>query len=163
MVVSILIVWFLVGLWHGSQLNYIVTCLYDGICIVIYLFIRKYNVSNNLNSYLKMLFTFIFISFGIFILKITSLTELIDILYKIVQQPISNNILTELNLSVFSSYDWSITIFGIFVLLIVDFLKYKNKFNMNNLKINYIIIYVLLFLIITCGKFDQTNFIYIKF
>ena len=163
MTISIMIVFFLIGLWHGSQLNYILTCLYYGICIVLYLFMCKYNIFNNLNICIKTLCTFIIISFGMLIFKVQSLTELIAILYKIIKYPISNNILTEPNLPIFSFYDWNITILGIIILLIVDFLKFKNKFNITSLKLNFVIIYILLFFIVICGNFDETAFIYIKF
>ncbi len=162
-IISIITVWFFVGLWHGSQLNYIVSALYNGICIVIYLFVHKFNLFNKINTYIKILFTFIFISFGIFIFKIPSLTDFVNILCRIVQYPVSNSILSELNIPLFLFYDWWIIVLGITALLVVDFLKYKNKLNIQNIKLNFVIMYALLLAIVVCGIFGETTFIYLRF
>ena len=132
--------------------------------LVIYMFIHKYNIFKNIHSSIKILSTFIILNFGVFFLFL-SFNDITNILYTIFHNPISNNILTELNSSVFSVYEWSITILGIIILLIVDFIKYKNnnKFIVNNIKYNFIIIYVLLVSIVLFGIFDGTTFIYLRF
>ena len=118
---------------------------------------------NKINTYIKILFTFIFISFGIFIFKIPSLTDFVNILCRIVQYPVSNSILSELNIPLFLFYDWWIIVLGITALLVVDFLKYKNKLNIQNIKLNFVIMYALLLAIVVCGIFGETTFIYLRF
>ncbi len=162
-IIAVMVVWFLVGLWHGYQPHYIVNGLYNGMLIVIYMFIQKYNIFKNLNVYIKTLITFIVVVFGIFILTVPSLTDLNNILCRIVQYPISNNILSELNIPIFLFYDWWIIVLGIIVLLTIDFLKYKNKFNIQSMKFNFVIMYILLLTIVVCGKFGETTFIYLRF
>jgi len=162
-ITAIMIVWFFVGLWHGYQPHYIINGLYNGMLIVIYMFIQKYDIFKNLNVYIKTLFTFIVVVFGIFILTVPSLTDLGNILHRIVQYPISNNILSELNISAFLFYDWWIIVLGITALLVVDFLKYKNKFNIQNIKLNFVIMYALLLAVVVCGIFGETTFIYLRF
>lgn len=162
--ISILIVWILIGLWHGFQLSFIINNIFGGIALVIYMFIHKYNIFKNIHSSIKILSTFIILNFGVFFLFL-SFNDITNILYTIFHNPISKNVLTELNSSIFSVYEWSITILGIIILLIVDFIKYKNnnKFIVKNIKYNFIIIYVLLVLIVLFGIFDGTTFIYLRF
>lgn len=163
MMFSILFVWFLVGLWHDFKWNYIVASLYQGVLIILYMVISRYNFMKNLKTFFKIFITFSFISFGHFLCRIPSLSEAKNIIYRIFQYPIPDHFIFEINTDVFSAYQWCITIIGIFVLLVVDFIRLKNKYVVKNFTLNLFIIYLLLLCTIIFGKFGATTFIYLQF
>ena len=163
LVVTILIVWFLVGLWHGSQPHYIVAGLYNGVLITLCLFIHKYNIFRNVKSIIKIIFTFMFISFGTFLFRINTLTDAINIINRVISCPFSDNIVSELNTNLFSVSQWYVLIISILILFIVDYIKVKNKQIKVNRNLKLFIIYLLLLSIVLFGKFGATTFIYLNF
>ena len=163
LIIAILIVWFLTGIWHGLQPHYIVASLYNGVLIILCLFIHKYNVFKNLNIIIKIFCTFIFVSFGHLIFRTPTLKDGINIIDRIVSCPFSNNIFSELNTNIFSFSQWYVVIIGIFLLLLVDYIRIKNKFNKMNMRSRLIIIYIMFLIIVVFGKFGTTTFIYLNF
>lgn len=161
--ICILVVWLLTGLWHGIQLHYIVASLYNGVLIVLCLFVQKYNIFKKVNNLVKIICTFILISFGHFIFKISTLKDAMNIINKIIESPFSNNIFSELNIGMFDVSQWCVVIMSIIVLFIVDYIKAKNKYNNINIKIRLFITYLLVLSIVFFGKFGATTFIYLGF
>ena len=162
-IIAVLISWTFVGLWHGIKLHYVVASTYQAILLIICILLHKYNIFKNLNVFIKIICTFILVSFGHFLLMVPSTAKAIEIIHKIFIYPISNNIISELITESFYIDQWFVTVLGLIVLLIVDFIKLKNKIVINNIKLNLFIIYLLLLCIVICGKFGPTSFIYFRF
>lgn len=160
--ISIIIVWILTGFWHGYEFHYIILGLYNALLLILYMFFRRYNKSKILNKLVGFIFIFLFL-LGSPLLRCKYLSDALNIIYKILHFSLPNNFSTELTTSIFSLYEWSVTICGILILFLVDFLKYKNKLHFQKIQSNFIIIYILLVLTIIFGKFGPTTFIYLRF
>ena len=160
--ISILVVWILCGFWHGYEIHYIIVGLYNAMLLILFMFVRRYNKFKIFNKFIGLVFIFLFV-WGGPLLRCKHLTDAFNIMYKILHFSLPTNFLGEITTSSLSFYEWGVTIFGIIILFIVDFLKYNNKLNFKNLKYNFVIIYILLVLTIIFGKFGPTTFIYLRF
>jgi D-alanyl-lipoteichoic acid acyltransferase DltB (MBOAT superfamily) len=156
-------VWFLTGLWHGSQPHYIVASLYNGIFIALCIFTKKYNIFKNISSLIKIICTFVIVSVGALFFRIPTVTDAINILKRIFYYPFSNDIVGELHLNIFSISQWCVVIISVLILFIVDYIKATNKTINTSINIKLIMIYLLLLSIVLVGKFGTTTFIYLNF
>ena len=111
---NLLIVMILGGLWHGAGWNYILWGLYHGILLIMYHSTKSISLPNYVNNAL----TFVAISFGWAIFRITSLTQLNLFLEELIVMDLGNY---------YGRFLKMILTFG-GVLFLIDWLqiKYKN-------------------------------------
>lgn len=119
--VSLFLVWFTTGLWHGASWNYVIWGLYFGVFILFELKLGKKRIKAAptflMHIYNKLV---IVIGFGIF--KFTSMSDLGDFFMNLVGQN-GNKLIDDATITDMKSYLYVLIIALIFVFPIIPFLK----------------------------------------
>ncbi len=177
---SMLIMWILIGIWHGGAYTYIIG---SGILQFIYIFLEdllgpivhkineKIGIKEDVFSYklYQCIRTFLLFSFAMIFFRATSVSNGVDIIKHIF---VYNPWVLFDNSSIYTAgldlIDFRILIISLVVLFIVEYLQRKGSvtdmlFN-QNIVFRWLVLYLLIFAIIIFGMYgpgyDPTVFIY---
>lgn len=168
-ILNMIITWFICGLWHGANYNFILWGLYNGILIVIHHYMNLYKLNRFLTKLpnLKILITFILVMFGWMIFRCNNISDIpIFIRAMFFLQP--DKILSGAGLMLIVNIP---KFFWVILLLssIIHIIMYKKQYDLDNIlileKIPYygrLLIYFCFFSMIFFNINSQT-FIYFKF
>jgi len=170
---SLLISWFLIGLWHGGGWNYIFGVgLYMWAVIVIGELLNPFftkiaeflhiNIDCDSFKLFQRIRTFLFFAFGLSFFRAESLQD---------GFAMWKNGFSQFNIWIFfdkslynlglNQTEWSITIFGLILVFIVSYISEREDFRVYLHKQNYlfrIIIFSVLFIMIICWAYYGVNF-----
>ena len=158
---NIFITFFVSGLWHGSNITYIVWGTLHAFYQIIERIIGKYKKDIYINNnfvYIKIFINFILVDFAWIFFRASSIG---DAWYIITHLFIFNgfNITLQKNSIMF-------IIFGLLILLIVEYILYSNKYKGNftktvsSDKIKWITIFILIMLVLIMKPVKYGEFIY---
>ena len=179
---SMLIMWILIGIWHGGAYTFIIG---TGLLQFIYIFLEDIlqpvalKINNklkiNTNSFIYRLYqnirTYLLFSFSMIFFRATSVSNAIQIIKSIFKNHITTgNIIFDLT-SKGGVLEFLVFIIAILLVFIIEVLEKKEnvreKILKQNIFIRWFIIYVILFLIIIFGcygpGYDPATFIYRQF
>lgn len=173
---NIIIVFMVSGLWHGANMTFVLWGLIHGLCNVIETFLSKKKVmirDNFIISLIRRVFTFIIVVFAFIFFR----ADNINIGLIFIKNIFNNSFRYDLFLNEFSKTSFGFInlypfLISLFILLIVDILKYNNikvvdVVENSILPIRWIILLFLLFSIIIFGVygpgFSESQFIYFQF
>lgn len=153
-IINLLIVWFLTGIWHGADYNFVLWGIYYGLLLILEKFILK-KVIDKLPRIIKHIYTIFFILIGWVIFSISDMNELVLYIKKLFD---FSNIIDNNFLYYISNYS-IILIFGIVLSI---------KININQNKLINILqpfIYISLFIISVSFIVSDTYnpFLYFRF
>lgn len=177
MFLSMLIMWLVIGIWHGGAYKYIIG---TGLLQFIYIFFedllepvaKKINKKLGINdktiwyiSY-QILRTYLLFSFAMVFFRANTVTEAFTIIKSIFIFKVK--ILSSIKLVGLDLYDAGILFFSLVILFVIDFISRKinirEKLFKTNIIIRWIILYFLIFSILVFGcfgdGFDPAEFIY---
>lgn len=180
---SMLIMWLIIGIWHGGEYKYIIS---SGILQFIFMILedllepicnqinKKIGIKTDVFSYklYQVLRTYILFSFAMIFFRATSISNAIDIIKNIfIWNPwvlLDNSSLYNAGLDML---DFRVLIISLIILFVVERLKLtgsvREKLFNQNIIFRWTIIYILLFTIIIFGcygvGYDPTAFIYGNF
>lgn len=181
---SMFIVYFLVGFWHGPEWKYIAYGVWNGVFIVagilltdVYVAVRKkLRIPEQSASwrFFQIFRTFILVSMGRFFSRAADLSAALDMFKRMWTDwydlsPLFNGSMTELNLD---TGNWLVLIAGIVLLLVVDSLHERDihireHIAQQNIIFRWSIYYAACILLAIFGiygpGFDSASFIYAQF
>jgi len=157
LVISILITFSVVGLWHGSNWTFVIFGFLHGIAIVFDLitksFMKKHKniFEMSLLIFLQQIITFFYVCFTFLIFRSENYTEAFNYLYSIIQKPFGQ--IEKINGLIYVT-----------IILVMDWLKMKDQKKSTGI-IDNTYIQILIFWIIVFHSFErnQLNFIYFQF
>lgn len=177
MFLSMLIMWILIGIWHGGEYKFIVG---TGLLQFLYIFLedllepvakrvnKKLRINDNSFWYktYQILRTYLLFSFAMIFFRSYSISEAVIVIKSIFS--FKTQILSNIKLIGLDIYDWGILLFSLIILFIVDFISRKTnireKLFKKNIIIRWMILYFLIFSIIVFGcygdGFNPADFIY---
>jgi len=170
---SLLVTFFICGMWHGLRLNYILWGVYHGILISLSFltnkkclkFYKKYHINASLSYFIDVIITFHLICFSWLIFRVNNLYELYYISNKIFHDVFNLNIINTIgagnNLGT-SRIIYLLTLIIIFIEFISVKLNLKSLFDRQNIIIRWICYYSALFLIFKYYR-QNMQFIYFQF
>ncbi len=180
MYLSMLVMWILIGTWHGGAYTFIIG---SGILQFIYIFLenelepiaKKVNekLHINMNSFGYKLYqvirTFLLFSFAMIFFRATSVSNAIDIIKSIfaLNRPLGLN-LELIGLDIYNLLPLVLSLIALFVVqLIARNGSVREKLFKKNIAIRWTILYILIFAIIVFGcygaSYDPVAFIYKQF
>lgn len=161
---TVIVTFLISGLWHGANWNFIFWGLLNGLFIAVGIKSLKFRkkikeklgVVNNpfFTSFLPWVFTFGLLNFMWVFFRSDSITTGFKVLGKIVSSPAS--------FFIGSRPQIVYSFFAILLLLIYEFLKFRNFEEKSVLK-EFLFYASLIFIIILFGVFDGSQFIYFQF
>lgn len=155
-ILIILIVFFLSGLWHGARWNFIVWGGLHGAMIILEKFYERRNFNFQIPSFIKLIFTFSFVSITWLFFRVTEVNSAFVALDHLIHLSINNNLPLVFN-----------TIEMIFVFLLITMLIIFEKFITRDYFKNKLILTFLTCFIFLLGylfgEFNFKQFIYFQF
>ncbi len=162
--VSTLVTFFIIGMWHGPKLNYAIFGLSQFVLIMIELYISKLIILKNhtlvrLITALQIVFTTLLFSLSFIVLKAETTKQAFEIYTKIFTNS-GKIFIPQENEFLYGSL-------GFFLLYLGDIFSRKNDvvvFVSQQKKVIRWIVYILLIsMILVCGDFNDNSFIYYQF
>jgi D-alanyl-lipoteichoic acid acyltransferase DltB (MBOAT superfamily) len=156
---NLLISWFVMGLWHGASLNFILWGVYHGLLLICHKIIKYLKSPLSLPRVISTTFTFFLVNMGWIFFRSNSIEEALYIFRKIFNPSLISNFKYQPGL-LFSIY----LILGLLFLEILD-----TKFDLKRriIKANIIIFAlfssIIIYSIILFGLKEPINFIYLQF
>lgn len=162
--VSLLFVWVLMGLWHGTSIKYLIYGLYFFVCMIIYnvfnpiinkLFIKIHLTEDSMaKNILSIILTNIIIGIGLMMFRASNISIFINMFKSIFS--LENNYINIRNF--IDMKDFIIMIFSIILMLLPLFFQLfkidlKERFNLLSSNKKYVLCVMAIFLIITFGVY----------
>ena len=171
---SMLIMWILIGIWHGGAYTYIIGC---GLLQFLFIFLEdvlepiSISITKKLGinresifyKFYQILRTFFLFSFSMIFFRALSISDAVDIVKSIFIWDFTSNIFDIMSLS-----NYIVLFVSIVFMFIIEYLKYKDvDLSFKNRHRDYILLIIFIFIIILFGTygigFDKADFIYNKF
>lgn len=169
-----IIAFFVIGLWHGAKWNFVIWGLIHAFFLLFAFFTRKDRKKcykyfpGYIISTLKVLFTFLLITFAWIFFRINNLSDITIIINNLVFDIIPHDYLSLnfVNIKNYSAFHFTIVLMGILVLIISDIINNKISF-LKFIKRKPLIIrwlfYYMIFFSILYFKTNSFNFLYVQF
>lgn len=163
-VLTIFITFFVVGLWHGATINYVLWGVLSGLLLIGEFLLTKY-IIKNLSWWKKLKLLKIAVVFFLFCLSIVpirsiSFNDCILVYEKLLYLKISDVYFW------FAENRYSPEMLGLYVLIFIELwfgLELNSKFNLKNKFTNYAFYLLIFFMILLLGRDTGTQFIYFQF
>lgn len=176
-----LLVFFLVGVWHGANWNYIIWGLFYGILIAVSGLLKP--VFETLNRWLhisiqskafqffQIFRTFIITCIGCVIFRAESITAICDMLIKSMQFTVPDNLLSEMLSLGLNKMNWIALTLALIILFVVDLMQERMEVGEWLEKRNWVLRYACygagIILILVLGMYGQgissSSFVYMQF
>ena len=169
---SLFLTFFLAGLWHGAGWTFIIYGSLHGLALVYEFYTKKFrkNLSKKIPAFIyqnvSLLLTFGFVSIAMIFFRAHTFVDAFGMLKNIFSFDHSHPFLWvvgagELN---FNSFSWAVTVFSLLFVFFTEKntsadLKSLNAFPKTDIAVGTIVFS----LILICGVFNQTSFIYFQF
>jgi alginate O-acetyltransferase complex protein AlgI len=160
---NVFIVFLVSGFWHGANWTFIFWGFLNALFFLPSLLFAKkdyFNINYNLKTYIKIILTFIFVSFIWIFFRSDSITIAFEYLFKMFS-------FESFSLGVFQKTSKHLLLFilsliSVLTLILIEYFNFKNK--EQEVKLSKIILFVLIGMIFFMGSFkNQINFIYFQF
>lgn len=161
--ISLFVVWFINGLWHGASFKYIFYGLYYYIIMMIgqiihEIIVRKTNkeLDGKLIKGLQIFRTFIIVNIGMLIFR----ADTISIAFRMMGQIFRGGTINLVNANVIDIYDLSIILISFFVVLLVDFvqekgIKIRELIDSKPIYVRFAIYLLMIFTLIILGAYGD--------
>lgn len=162
---NIFIAFFLMGLWHGATVNYVLWGIMSGLLLMVEFMLNHFlsdKIKKRLINFKILKIAFVFCLFCLSIVPIRSLT-FDDSL--IVYEKLFSSKLHDIYFW-FADNRYSPGMIGLYVLIFIEIwfgLKINAKFNLKNSFTNYLFYFIIFFMIILLGRDEGAQFIYFQF
>jgi len=169
---SLVITFFICGLWHGLTLNYIVWGIYHGIIISVSFitykkwnkFCKKNKLNQNFIYFVDAFTTFHLVCFSWLIFIEKNLSDVVLISSKIFLEIITfSPVLSGLNTEFFQK----LSVIFSFLFIIIEFLNFKfdlkTYFEKQGTFVRWIFYFLIVYMILLLAPSDETRFIYFQF
>jgi alginate O-acetyltransferase complex protein AlgI len=167
-VYAVFITFFVIGVWHGDRWTYIVLGILQGVAINYEFFTKRTRLTigarlkPKLNIFLSRVVTLHFVALTILIFYAQNLRSAWTLLVSLFVKNTSVGLFQLLD-----KFDIAISLAGLLVILLVDYLKEINAgFRLNvlsNTMVRRTIYYTLILTVMFLGKLESTAFVYLNF
>jgi D-alanyl-lipoteichoic acid acyltransferase DltB (MBOAT superfamily) len=168
-VISLLITFMLLGLWHGAGIGFIAFGLIQGILLSIETISSKWRkkvrkkIPSKINNIIGISYTFIAFSFALVFLKLQNVSKIKDFFASFFTE--KKTLLSCFNLS-FSKLDFIILVISVSFMLFVEYFNIQRNFSEYFIKrkyIRYLVYFFMILFILFFGIFNNNQFIYNQF
>jgi alginate O-acetyltransferase complex protein AlgI len=161
---NIFISFFLIGLWHGASINYILWGIFSGLLLIIEYLLNKYIIKEmgwwKKITFLKRISVFSLFCLSIVPVRSLNINDTISIYEKLFTSNISDIYFW------FADNRYSPGIIGLYILIFIELwfgLNLNSKYNLKNSYTNIAFYTILFFMIILLGNDSGAQFIYFQF